>query len=746
MIPLIATYRLQLRNGVTFDTARAFLPHLRANAISHLYLSPIFAAQTGSNHGYDVIDPNLIEPALGGEAGFVQLAKEAHGLGIGIVLDIVPNHTAFCLENPWLRDVMRHGPDSTYAPHFDIDWSERLVLPFLTETFDTLLADGRVGLAWEQDGAVMTVNDLAIPLSPAPVAEGDLASLHDAQAWQLTRWERERDSITHRRFFNVTGLIGMRVEDPAVFDDMHRKVFELIDRGLVQALRLDHIDGLADPAAYLKRLQNRVGAMPIWVEKILTGDEELPNWGIAGTTGYEAARQICRSLTDGKGHARLLEAWQADTARSGSFHDALFAAKHEVIRQDLAAEMLQLVALADAAARAAGDEQGSEALREAVIALLVAFPRYRTYFADGEAPRDDVALMFDVAERAAADLRTDTVVNLIRDFVVSPATPQAAAFRVRFQQVTGALLAKSHEDTAGFRWNAYFAANEVGADPDKVTLSDADLQVWMNKRNSTAMTLTSSHDTKRSEDARMRLVACSHRPDDLLDLVAETGAIAGAGLVSVNAHWYLTQTALAIWDPFDSDLDDRLNDHMIKAMREAMVMTNWTYPDIDAEARVLDLVPRLTARWRADPPAGLGRLIGQGENLSLIQTALKMLVPGVPDIYQGCLGPHFALTDPDNRRPVDLDELLHMTQRSGFAGQKARLSRSLLTQRRAEPAFFAAANCQVQRDAQGVMTLTRQHSDRTLTLRCDPAGRLAQTGSVWPTDPAESGVLAVDFG
>ena len=618
MIPLIASYRLQLRNGVTFDAARAFLPHLRANAISHLYLSPIFAAQNGSTHGYDVIDPNLIEPALGGEADFVRLAEEAHAIGIGIILDIVPNHTAFSLENPWLRDVMRHGPDSTYAPHFDIDWSERLVLPFLTDTFDTLLADGRVGLAREQNGPVMTVDDVAIPLSPATVAEGDLARIHDAQAWQLTRWERERDSITHRRFFNVTGLIGMRVEDTDVFDDMHRKVFDLIDRGLVQGLRLDHIDGLADPAAYLERLQKRVGAVPVWVEKILTGDEELPAWGIAGTTGYEAARQISRSLTSEKGHARLLQAWQADTGHSGTFHDALVAAKQEVIRQDLAAEMLQLVALADAAARAAGDEQGSESLREAVIALLVAFPRYRSYFANGETPQDDVTLMMDVAERAAAGLRTETVVNLIRDFVLSPATPQADAFRVRFQQVTGALLAKSHEDTAGFRWNAYLAANEVGADPDDVTLSDAELQGWLNKRNSTAMTLTSSHDTKRSEDARMRLVACSHHPDDLLDLVADTGAIAGADRVRVNAHWYLTQTALAIWNPLDPDLDDRLNDHMIKAMREAMVMTNWTYPDIDAEARVLDLVPRLTARWRADPPAGVGRLIKRGENLSVI--------------------------------------------------------------------------------------------------------------------------------
>ncbi|MFZ3582370.1 malto-oligosyltrehalose synthase [Loktanella sp. DJP18] len=720
MIPLTATYRLQLRDGLDFAAAGAFLPHLADNGISHLYLSPIFCAQPGSTHGYDVIDPNAIEPDLGGEAGFAALAQAAKAAGIGIIIDIVPNHTAFTLDNPWLRDVLRHGTDSAFAPHFDIDWSERLLLPFLTDNFEALVDAGAVSVDRAADGPVLRVGDLAVPLNPATAADtDDLAALHAAQAWRLTPWARERDSITHRRFFNVTGLIGMRVEDQAVFDDMHRRVFELVDAGLVQGLRLDHIDGLADPDAYLARLKARVGDTPVWVEKILTGDEALPDWDIAGTTGYEAARQIARLLTDGSGHAHLLAAWLDQTEREGTFHATLIAAKHEVLRQDLAAELQQMIGLADAAARAADDEQGQEALREAVIALLIAFPRYRTYLTGCSNRPEDLALMQSVADTAALDLRNDHVVRLLTDCIVSPQTPEAQRLQIRYQQVTGALLAKSHEDTAGFRWNAYIAANEVGADPDVVTITDEGMNAWLADRQPTALTLTSSHDTKRSEDARMRLVACSHLPDDLLHLIADSALLDGADAVQPNTRWYLVQSALAIWDTC-AHVDVRLKDHMTKALREAKRVTNWTYPDTEAEARVLDLIPHLTARWRDTAPAALDRIVALGERLSLIQTALKITMTGTPDIYRGCLGPHFALTDPDNRRPVDLATLRRLTEAEGFAGAKARLSRHLLGLRHADPAFFAEAECRVERDADGAVVLHRTTGRRSLTIRCDP--------------------------
>jgi len=754
MRPPVATYRLQLRNGVDLDAAAAMLPDLKAAGISHLYLSPIFAATPGSTHGYDVTDPNLIDPAIGGRPAFDRLAQAAAGQGLGLILDIVPNHMAFSTDTPWLREVLREGPDSPVAPVFDIDWSSgRLVLPFLPDPFEDMLAEGRISIDKDEDGPVMVADSLRIPLrldAPAS-AEGadDLRALHDAQHWHLVHWMHERDGITHRRFFNVTGLIGLRVEDPEVFHQVHRGVLNLVASGAVAGLRIDHIDGLRDPAAYLHRLRAQVGETPVWVEKILTGDEALPDWPVEGTTGYEAARQIAMVLTDGADHARLVEAWAEATGVEGQFHDALAEAKHEVIRQEMAAELHQLIGLAGAAAEATDRlAPGAETLREAILALLVAFPRYRTYLSDTDTPVGDVALMQVVADEAAEGLRSRETVDRLRDMITGAGHPAEAAFRDRFQQVTGALLAKAHEDTAGFRWNAYLAANEVGADPEAAVGDAAGLQVWAQARAATAMTLTSSHDTKRSEDARMRLVAMSHLPEAFLELWAEVQAAGGdASGVSAYRRWYLVQSALAVWDAGDLDLADRLADHAVKAMREAKQTTNWTHPDEDAEAAARDFVAELVSRWRAAPPQALDDLIARGEVLSLAQLASKALLPGVPDFYQGSFGPILALTDPDNRRPVPPPALDGMAEAPGFVGRKARLTQVLLDLRRREAAFFQAAETQVSERA-GCLTICRRIEGRSLTLRIGRDGRAVPPGALWPTEgdvDLEAGALSLDW-
>ena len=272
--------------------AIAFLPHLTSLGITHLYLSPVFTAVAGSTHGYDVINPAQIDPALGGVDGFITLSDAARAAGIGLILDLVPNHTAFSLENPWLRDVLKLGRNSRYARHFDIDWDEGpLILPWLSETFAVMVETGQVSAT----SGAMIVGDLEVPLRDDAQTQ-NMEDLHEMQHWRLTHWSRERDGVTHRRFFNVTGLIGMRVEDEDVFADMHALVFDLVDAGRVQGLRIDHIDGLADPATYLHHLRERVGEVPIWVEKILTGDETLADWPMSGTTGYEAATPDCAAL------------------------------------------------------------------------------------------------------------------------------------------------------------------------------------------------------------------------------------------------------------------------------------------------------------------------------------------------------------------------------------------------------------------------------------------------------------------
>jgi len=282
MIPRIptATCRIQLREGVDFAALTARLDQIADLGVSHLYLSPIFAATEGSTHGYDITDPTRIENSLGGAEGFAALAEQAKARDLGIILDIVPNHTAFSVQNPWLADVLTHGRSSPRARHFDIDWQAGpLVLPWLPAPFEQMLTEGAFRV---RDGQWM-FGDLALPLAPGTNATDDLRALHEAQHWRLVHHVLERDGITHRRFFNVTDLIGMRVEDGTVFDDTHALILELVRSGQVQGLRVDHVDGLADPAGYLERLAEALPGTPVWVEKILTGDEALrPSWRSVG--------------------------------------------------------------------------------------------------------------------------------------------------------------------------------------------------------------------------------------------------------------------------------------------------------------------------------------------------------------------------------------------------------------------------------------------------------------------------------
>jgi (1->4)-alpha-D-glucan 1-alpha-D-glucosylmutase len=743
-----ATYRLQLRGGVTFSTVERHLPYIAGLGVSFLYLSPIFSAASGSSHGYDTIDVTRIDPGLGGRAGFSRLAAAARQAGLGLVLDWVPNHTAFSVENPWLRDVLRLGERSRFARHFDIDWSRgRLVLPFLPEPFETMLSNGAFGIAEEDGEAVMTAGELSVPLAPGalpPGAErGDpdaLRALHDAQSWRLTHWEFERDGVTHRRFFNVTGLIGMRVEDARVFDDVHRTLLELVRTREVQGLRLDHIDGLADPAGYLKRLRTAVGPdVPIWVEKILTGDEMLPEWPVEGTTGYEAARAIAAVLTQPPGIERIDAAWREQTGRQGSFHEALAVAKDEVMRHELAAELHALIDLARAAGQSDGElERGDEALREAILALLIAFPRYRTYFVRGQPPPSpDLRLMQAVVSEATAGLRDETALRFVARLVTDPATDEEEAFRTRFQQVTGALLAKAHEDTAGFRYNRYLAANEVGADPDDPALGVAAFSDWIGARGAWGLTLASSHDTKRSADARMRLVAISHRPEAFLELWHDSLAVPHHEAVDPNLRWYVVQSLFAIWEPGRDDLVERIADHTLKAMREAKEATTWTHPDAAAEDNATGFARALARRWEAGLPSAGVELLAAGDMLSLAQVALQMTIPGIPDLYQGDEGPARHLTDPDNRRAVDFGSLASLAEEGGPAGRKARLTRTLLSLRRARPDFFAQATARAEPVGSGGLRLVREHLRFRLTVSINDSAAPAPDQVLWPRDPRD---------
>ena len=312
MIPT-STYRIQFRNGMTFDRAAALVPYLKRLGISHLYASPIFTATSGSTHGYDVTDANEIDPSIGGREGFDRMAKTLKEAGLGLILDIVPNHMATSLENGWWRDVIEHGENSRYARHFDIDWTRRLTLPFLGDTFEAVLENGDISIKPDPKTGKPTLAyfENYYPLTPESwqgreaevlnlTDKAAIADLHARQPYRLMSWRDAPRELSFRRFFEVTGLVGMRVEDEAVFQDTHRLILELVRSGAVDGLRIDHVDGLADPKSYVEKLRQEAGPdCYITVEKILGKGEHLPEeWPISGTTGYEFIASLSEVLVD----------------------------------------------------------------------------------------------------------------------------------------------------------------------------------------------------------------------------------------------------------------------------------------------------------------------------------------------------------------------------------------------------------------------------------------------------------------
>ncbi len=703
-----STYRLQFRDGMTFDGAVALVPYLDRLGISHLYASPLFTARPGSAHGYDITDANEVDPVLGGRAGLERLAEALQARDMGLVLDIVPNHMAFDLSNPWLRDVLRHGQASRYATHFDIDWSAgRIVLPFLTEEF----ADaGDIAVAADADGPVMVCGDLRVPLDPATLPESDMARLHDAQAWRLTHWHEGLHGLTHRRFFNVTELIGMRVEEPQVFDDLHGLTFDLVDSGLVQALRVDHVDGLADPGEYLRRLRARLPDTPIWVEKILTGDESLRDWPVQGTTGYVAARAFAQVLTDGVGAAALERAYAAFSGRDDDFSAVVTDAKEHVVTDLLQGELEQLTDLAIAACGPLADA------REALTRMLIATPRYRTYLSDRIPRARDRRMVAQIARLAGGGADVAAMAAVLLD----GSGEEADRFRVRIQQVTGAAIAKAQEDTAFFRHVALLSANEVGAEPDAPSLELEEFHAVMAKRADAmphGLTLTSSHDTKRAEDARLRIAAITHDPAPFLAFAK--GLRAAAGAIDPNVVWYVAQTALALAG--EADAGDRLAAHMQKALREAKEVTGWIDPDMEVEAAVEQFARHAVT---ADQ-GGLAPTLALARRLSLVQTALKLTAPGIPDIYQGTEIFSHRLGDPDNRATPDVARLADLLDTGDASpdADKLALTQRLLRLRRARPALFASGSYIALPATNDIIAFARAYDGDALVMALDPSGR-----------------------
>ncbi|MEV5746787.1 malto-oligosyltrehalose synthase [Actinoallomurus sp. NPDC052308] len=665
------TYRLQLRRGFGFAEAGELAGYLAALGVSHVYLSPILQATPGSAHGYDVVDHARISDDLGGEEAFRAMAARMRAHGLSIIVDVVPNHMAVPAPenlNKQFWDVLRQGPDSPYARWFDIDWSQgAVVVPVLGSPDDEP----------RPDGDVLRYHDHVFP------RQGRYRAVH---------W-REPD-LNYRRFFDISSLIGLRVEDPKVFDATHAVILRLVDQGLIDGLRIDHPDGLADPRGYLRRLERPRGW--VVVEKILTGDEPLPaDWPCAGTTGYDALGMVGGLFVDPAGEKPLTEAYTALTGGPADFTEVERAARRFAADRILVPEVRRLTALL---ARILPEEDPG-ALREVLVELLVAMPVYRAYMVPGEEPP---AQALEIVAQAAAEARAvlpdgdllDKVIPLVLGLGGRDETRDE--FVVRFQQTSAPMTAKGVEDTAFYRWSRLAALNEVGGDPARFAVSPEEFHAYCARIAADwprTLTTLSTHDTKRQEDVRARLAVLSELPDAWVAAVGRWRSRAPESPLEPDLDYLMWQTVVGAW-PLPPD---RLKEYLTKAMREAKTRTSWTDGDPAYEEAVLahaDAVlsdPTLTREIERF----VRRIAPYARVNSLGQKLVQLAMPGVPDVYQGCELTGLSLVDPDNRRPVDyarrrelLADLDAGTTPADLDGEKLLLTSRLLRMREEHPDWF----------------------------------------------------------
>jgi len=804
-----ATARLQFHAGFTLDDAVPLVPYLARLGISHLYASPILKARPGSTHGYDIVDHGAINPELGGEPALRRLVAALKAEGLGLILDIVPNHMGVGgADNAWWLDVLEWGRHSPYAHFFDIDWEppdpalrHRLLAPFLGAPYGEVLASGDLRLHFDADGgkfhaqyfehrfpiaapyhaallrgqahaaafaALRPSSHAAAPAAHAalarwakteegraqlaailaahdPTTEAGRAALHallERQHYRLAWWRAAADEINWRRFFDITSLAGLRAEDPAVFDATHDLVLRLYAEGAVDGLRIDHVDGLADPRAYCRKLHRRMqtlrpGQEPlIWVEKILAPFEALrPDWQVQGTTGYDFMDEVAGLLHDPEGEGPLTALWTGRTGRPAHFEAEAQEARRQILRDNLASELnataaaLKRVANQDLAAR----DHSPTALRRALAEVLVHFPLYRLYISKGGRSEEDRRILGWALAGAHRTLRATSrpLLPLLDAWLgADPPRSLPPAQRrerleaaVRFQQLSAPVAAKSVEDTAFYRYGRLLSRNEVGSDPARFAVSPAGFHAVARQRAGRfplAMVATATHDHKRGEDVRARLAVLSEIPEEWAAAIErwtrlnaplrrelEDGPAPG-----MSAQLMLYQTLVGAW-PLDLDPQDdagvagfasRVAEWQRKALREAKRRTEWAVENTEYESACeaflhAALAPDRASRWREEVAGFAARLAPAGAVNGLAQALLRCAAPGLPDLYQGTEFWDFSLVDPDNRRPVDWPARIAALEageaprdllsrwRDGRVKQ-AVIARALAL-RRARPALFA---------------------------------------------------------
>jgi (1->4)-alpha-D-glucan 1-alpha-D-glucosylmutase len=630
-----ATYRLQVHANFRLDDAAAVADYLADLGVTHAYSSPLLRSAEGSNHGYDTVDHAHIDEARGGREGFDRFVAALHTNGLGLVLDLVPNHMGVDDPSaaPWWWDLLQHGQQSAHAAAFDVDWDfggGKVRIPVLGSA-------GDVEKLEVVDGE-LRYYDNRFPIAPGTDG-GTPQDVHARQHYELVDWRRADSDLNYRRFFAINTLAGLRVEDPAIFEATHELVLALVRDGAVDGLRIDHPDGLADPKGYLDRLAEASGDRWTVVEKILEPGEDLPeSWKTAGTTGYDALAEVDELLIDPAGEAALTA---LDTELSGKAVDyerLVHDCKREVTDGMLGSEVARLV-------RVVGEVPGVEPAQrtEALAELLATFPVYRSYLPDG---REHL----DATVSAVRNRRPDLVaaVDALHPILSQAGTESAT----RFEQTSGPVMAKGVEDSAYYRWARFVALNEVGGDPARFGSTVAEFHAAQQRRAERypeSMTTLSTHDTKRSEDVRARLAVLAELPSEWTELVRRLlhrHPLADRPLAHV-----VWQNLVGAW-PLSRE---RAHAYVEKAAREAGTSTTWTAPDEEFEGQLHALVDAAfdDQATHAAIEEFVGRIAPLGWSNSLTQKLLQLTMPGVPDVYQGTELWDFSLVDPDNRRPVD---------------------------------------------------------------------------------------------
>ncbi len=815
-----ASYRLQLHAGFDFGDACRVVPYLAELGITHVYLSPVFAAAPGSMHGYDVLDHNKINPELGGMAGLYELGETLVAHQMGLIVDIVPNHVGIAGgANPWWASVLRYGEASPFATYFDIDWQAQpqmatgvLIFPILGQPFGRALEAGELRLAIIEGDLALRYYDTTLPLRPesysriiglppltlreqvtdpsavasfASVLEelgtanvdrceaalprfralmvnqpaladyvrqqaeqfngtpGDPSSfdaldeLLSAQHYRLADWRLAGAEINYRRFFDQNTLAAIRMEREDVFEETHRLLFDLAARGIITGVRVDHIDGLYAPGQYLERLraglagatQGIAGAdIPVFIEKILEEGERLPqDWPIAGTTGYEAMAEIDGVLVDAAASRELSRTYLQFVKQPIRFEQVRYESKQQVAREAFAGEISVLGYQAHRIAQRSRLHRDNtlRALRDAIEGTVACFPVYRTYVGATDRSIDDSAYIdqaidealrrnMGLSEAALEFLRE--VLQLEEHGLSEEELEQRVHFRRRFQQITCPVVAKGLEDTAFFRFNRLLSLNEVGGNPVVFGSSVSDTHTWFMERARAwpcAMTASSTHDTKRSEDVRARLNVLSELWREWRQEVSAWARMNQRHIKTsgsdrapdLNLEYYIYQTLVGSWpdEGVGETYHHRIRDHLLKVMREAKLQTSWIRPDEHYEGGVLAFVDAILNRRRAGGflrrlETFVARLRPAAAHNMLSALTLKALTPGFPDFYQGTELMDLSLTDPDNRRPVDFDERMTLLRQvsnaknlpaPGDRAAKLWLTNRLLRIRREERAALA---------------------------------------------------------